>query len=373
MLAQPQATLHLATTKSSAESVMQPRFVWVDLTRAVAMLWVVTIHVAAVPTVHFQAVPRGWWGWALAYNSLSRAAVPLFIMLSGALLLTRQPWDIGEFFRKRAAKLVAPLIAWTLLYIGWRVLLRGDQFTGTDVLRHLLNGSQHPAYPHLWFLWIIFSLYLLAPLLRSFVVHASATLHMYIAALWLVASGLLPTFARSLDLPIDLGVHPLFGFIGYFVVGASIHKFVPPRLPTRWIVPVAALFIGGVLACALGTFWRTLYVRHAIDESFLEPVAGNVMIMTLAAFLLIRHVAATVVKGNGRIPALLSFAGVVSFGTYLVHPMVIDVFDLLGLHLDPLPFHPGWYVPMLTIGVLAASAAVAAALRKTRVLAWLVP
>jgi peptidoglycan/LPS O-acetylase OafA/YrhL len=72
-------------------------------------------------------------------------------------------------------------------------------------------------------------------------------------------------------------------------------------------------------------------------------------------------------------PALLAFTGAVSFGIYLVHPMIIDVFDSLGLHIDPLPFHPGWYVPFLSVAVFLGSAAAAAALRKTRVLAWLVP
>jgi surface polysaccharide O-acyltransferase-like enzyme len=345
----------------------------VDLTRAIAMLWVVNIHIAAVPTVHFQAVPREWWWWALGYNSISRAAVPLFLMLSGAVLLTRETWDTGEFFRKRAAKLLPPMVAWTLFYIGWRVALRGDQFTFADVARHLLNGSQDPAYPHLWFLWIIFTLYLLAPVLRPFVVYASETTHWYLAGLWLIGSGLLPTIARATDLPIDLSIHPLFGFIGFFMVGATIHRFLPSRLSGRWVALLCGLLLGAILVTGFGTSWRTLEVRQAIDESFLGPMAFNVMVMSIAAFLLLRHIAETALRGGGRMAAVVTFAGGASFGIYLVHPVIIDVFDLLGLHIDPLPFHPGWYVPFMTIGVFMVSAAVAAALRMTRVLGWLVP
>jgi surface polysaccharide O-acyltransferase-like enzyme len=86
--------------------------------RAVALLWVVTIHVAAVPVVQLFSTARPWWWWANLYNSASRAAVPLFIMVSGALLLNG-PWrGLKCFASRRIAKVVVPLIAWTFLYMA---------------------------------------------------------------------------------------------------------------------------------------------------------------------------------------------------------------------------------------------------------------
>ena len=38
-----------------------------------------------------------------------------------------------------------------------------------------------------------------------------------------------------------------------------------------------------------------------------------------------------------------------SFGIYLLHPLILDVLDLLGLPLDPMPFNTLWYVPLLSV------------------------
>jgi len=70
------------------------------------------------------------------------------------------------------------------------------------------------------------------------------------------------------------------------------------------------------------------------------------------------------------VAAILSAA---SFGVYLLHPMVIDVLDMLGLPLDPLPWHAAWYVPALSMLVFGLSVLISVALRTTKALGWLLP
>jgi len=89
---------------------------WADALRCVAAFWVVMIHVAAVPATHMADIPLSWWRWADAYDATSRAAVPAFIMVSGALLLTRTDWDTASFLRRRALKLVPAMLFWSLAY-----------------------------------------------------------------------------------------------------------------------------------------------------------------------------------------------------------------------------------------------------------------
>lgn len=63
------------------------RLVYMDWLRVVATIAVVTIHVAAgyVSTLDSNNVSR--WLAGNFYDSLSRASVPIFVMISGALLL----------------------------------------------------------------------------------------------------------------------------------------------------------------------------------------------------------------------------------------------------------------------------------------------
>ena len=82
------ATINRPTFLPSGPSTGLSRILWMDLARVVAAAWVVTIHVAAVPVKNIKSVPSDWWWWANLYQSFSEAAVPLFVMLSGASLLT---------------------------------------------------------------------------------------------------------------------------------------------------------------------------------------------------------------------------------------------------------------------------------------------
>jgi len=55
------------------------------------------------------------------YNSLSKPSVPLFVMLTGALLL--MPEKVGEplsvFFKKRLNRIGLPFLFWGVVYFAW--------------------------------------------------------------------------------------------------------------------------------------------------------------------------------------------------------------------------------------------------------------
>lgn len=73
------------------------RLIWVDLVRTIAVLAVIVLHVSAWPVTQFGKIPVEAWWWANAYDSLVRPCIPLFVMISGAVLLTRKTWDYRYF------------------------------------------------------------------------------------------------------------------------------------------------------------------------------------------------------------------------------------------------------------------------------------
>lgn len=349
-----------------------------DLARVVAAFWVVTIHVAAVPVVHMNAVPIEWWWWANVYNSLSRAAVPLFVMISGALLLNASRWDMATFFRKRTAKLLVPMIGWTVIYATWRAWLRDEPLDAAEMVGNLLNGLNTPAYPHLWFLWVIASLYLLTPVFQRFVAHATLREHLYFGLLWFAVTAVLPLLQRFTGWQLGVMLQPAFGYVGYYVVGASLHRFLAPRLGVFHMAAMSVIFVAGAWVAAWAT--HALSVGQAkVDESFMEPLAGNVMLMALSAFVILRHVG-TVALGAGAVQrgwvphALILRLSTWSFGIYLAHPLMLDLLDLLlGLSLDPMRHHTGWYVPAMALLAFAMAAILTGALRAMPGLRRLVP
>ena len=56
--------------------------------------------------------------WSYGYHALVVMGVPLFFMLSGALLLDSQVTSIGHFLTKRFKRLLLPFFLWgTVVYI----------------------------------------------------------------------------------------------------------------------------------------------------------------------------------------------------------------------------------------------------------------
>ncbi len=69
----------------------------------------------------------------------------------------------------------------------------------------------------------------------------------------------------------------------------------------------------------------------------------------------------------------LTWFAATSFGVYLIHPMAIDVLDIIGLPMDPLPYNSIWYVPLMSGLVLLTSASLVFVLRLTTWTRWIVP
>src|SRR5947209_18818104 len=92
--------------ESSAAPVAARTILYLDVLRAAAIFLVLLTHTAA-PVL--KASPLGSVNWLAAciYNAASRCCVPLFVMISGALLLEPGKTEsLGAFFRKRVLKVV---------------------------------------------------------------------------------------------------------------------------------------------------------------------------------------------------------------------------------------------------------------------------
>lgn len=95
---------------------------WLDLARAIAIIAVVLVH-AVAPAVNGTWVAEGGATWWIANvtDSAGRWCVPVFVMVSGALLLDpRRVERPREFYRRRLARIGVPLVVWTLVHLAYR-------------------------------------------------------------------------------------------------------------------------------------------------------------------------------------------------------------------------------------------------------------
>ena len=116
------------------------RVVWMDQARIAAIVFVVLIHSIA-PLVYTRHGSRAWWVGVVLDSSASWA-VPVFVMLSGALLLSsgRQE-SVGEFYRRRFVRVGIPAAFWVAFYYVF-----STHFRGLHVLAAALPGPRRPGH-----------------------------------------------------------------------------------------------------------------------------------------------------------------------------------------------------------------------------------
>ena len=96
----------------------EKRAIWLDYLRLTACFLVMLTHSTepfylggegSLILTHSDAV------WVAVLDVLSRSAVVLFVIASSYLQLPLR-YPTGEFFRRRAARILPPFLVWTLVY-----------------------------------------------------------------------------------------------------------------------------------------------------------------------------------------------------------------------------------------------------------------
>ena len=144
---------------------MEKRLYEYDYLKAFCALSVILIHITALYIDHSRP------GYYL--NQLVRYAVPMFIVISGALLQVSQQnkkMTYGSFLTRRFNKILIPYLIWTAVYMLYSLRNSLDTVSADvpgfllDLGKRILLGT---GYSHLYFVIIILQLYLLFPLLKK--------------------------------------------------------------------------------------------------------------------------------------------------------------------------------------------------------------
>ena len=324
------------------------RYARLDAARWLAALAVVLLHSSTDALNLAESFGSTSWLAANVYDSASRWCVPVFVMISGALMLNDgRPTDLRQFYGRRVARIVVPLVFWSLFYLAWRNMLSWLDEGRIDWQSNAIVLAKGTPYYHLWYLYMIVGLYLFTPFMRNLYARTSPRARVACAgAILLVAmldtlyrqvTGADPGFFLTLFLP----------YLGYFVAGKLI-------VDGALRIPRPALVLSvSVIVTAAGFY--LLSSPGQLHPYFYNYFSLNVAAMSLAAFQLIVDA-----RKLQRLPAL----GRLTFGVYLVHPVFIDLATRLGWYKSGT--HDMWAIPVLAAAVFGSSAALCWALQRTR-------
>ena len=333
------------------------RLAYADLLRVLSIAAVVVIHVVSL---WIYDVPVGSAAWDIynVYDSLVRWCVPVFVMLSGMFLLDpKKSLPLPRLFFHHILRIFAALVVWGAVYAIVDFGRVDGAFTWAGIRSALYTALLGNTHYHLWFLYIILGLYLVTPILRSFVRGASRKDFHYFFLLCFAVACLLPTLlqlrpSQTVSTYLSrLNLHMVMGYVGYYVAGYYLKTFTLGRVAE---IVTYLLGIGGAAATIWGT--RVLSLRSgALSGVLYDYMTPNVAAMAVAVFVLFRYLLGVSDERSRR----QSLAGLakITFGVYLVHDLFLMVYRHLGVTQLPLP--PVLAVPAVTALALIPSAAVA--------------
>lgn len=318
--------------------------VWLDVVRFVAMFTVVCCHCTDPFNFYPGTAPNidEIKLWGAIYGALLRPCVPLFVMITGALLLPVRG-EVSVFYKKRIPRVLWPFLIWSVIYnlFPWitgllgikpEIILDFFPYSGEEVMRQSLSISldyiaQIPfnfsiVDVHMWYIYLLIGLYLYLPVFSAWVEKASDKAKLWFLGAWAVTL-LLPYYnqfvAQYLWGTCSWNAFGMFyyfaGFNGYLLLGHylrnldwSLGKILAIGLP-MFVIGYAVTFFGFRYITALPEY------SDEMLELFFTYCSLNVVMMTIPVFMLCKKVNFRS-EGIKKALANLTLCG---FGIYMIH------------------------------------------------------
>jgi len=339
----------------------------VDLIRTVAVVLVILLHAAIESTPNTDIMSAQgmqlWWASNI-YNSISRTAVPLFVMLTGALLLQPNKADepIRVFFKKRWNRIGIPVLFWGAIFFVWDFTVKGQALTVVSILQGVLAGP----YIHFWYVYILVGLYLITPLVRVVVAHADWRIIRYFLILWFVGTGLISILTLSAAISPQAhwfrdSVFILTGLVGYFILGAYVN-----RLKFRRSLLYLGLVLGSVWTI-IGTYILEGTLGSVYSQFFLDASSFSVIVASVSLFLLLAAIPNSTIEGKlPRGSRVLKAISQNSLPIYLFHVIVLEALQkgYLGFKISVTTINPIIEIPLVTAVTLLICLAILVPLKK---------
>ena len=318
--------------------------VWLDVVRFIAMFTVVCCHCTDPFNFYPGTAPNIGEIKLLGaiYGSVLRPCVPLFVMITGALLLPVRG-DASTFYKKRIPRVFYPFLIWSVLYnlFPWitgllglnpQIILDFFPYAGEEVMQQSFSVSLEYILMipfnfsilavHMWYIYLLIGLYLYLPVFSAWVEKASERAKLMFLLAWGVTL-LLPYYYQFVSNYLwgtcswnSFGMLYAFaGFNGYLLLGHylknlewSLKKTLAIGIP-MFAVGYAVTFLGFRHITALPEYTDEML------ELFFTYCSLNVVMMTIPVFMLAKKV-----KVNSeRMKKALANLTVCGFGIYMIH------------------------------------------------------
>ncbi|MBO5998341.1 MAG: acyltransferase family protein [Lachnospiraceae bacterium] len=336
------------------------RIVYLDILRIAACAAVILFHVSSQ---FWSVTDRSDPAFAAMrfYDGISLWGVPVFVMISGALLLGR---DEPDLFAKTWKKRIPHVL---ILYAVWGILY--GLFSGESSFRELVKAALF-GYYHLWYLLMIAGIYCILPLLVPIAKNRKLLRYFILLSFAAAAVRMLlkvPAFSRFGEIWANVHLYFVLGYSVFFLMGYMFHTSETDDA-SRGRGKRLLLYAAAVLSFIYGII--SMDYEYLSLHYMAEAAAVFVFVRTLAGM------RSRKAPKTGRAPetagsSLTEKLSGLTLGIYLIHPMVLQSLDRL-FGLNTLSFFTWLSIPVIAAAVFCISALISALLGRIPVLRRLI-
>ena len=312
-----------------ANSEINKRDFSLELMRIIAIFFVVFIHTGDSGYFLFSTFEVGsfWYWFYMPISIFSNFAVPIFFMISGAVLLKKEE-SITTILKKRVLRIGIDILAVNLIYYVFDLINGNIPFLGfsnlIDFGMLLLSGKIRP---FIWFLYSYLVFLILLPFLRKVVKLASIHEYKYLFCVSIIIMSVKPVFELlSLNhyelnnafntIISNILLYPLLGYCIYYQFDEKRIRY--RKLGLLWIMNV----IGVAISCLL-CFYRMTKTGETTETQAQQFHSMISIFNSSLLFITIKKIcsSAKIYKVKKAVLVL----GECVFGVYLFHVLFMNL------------------------------------------------
>lgn len=294
------------------------RITYLDALRVIAALLVIFNHLPGYTLYQTSFGPKSWL--YMIPTMVTRINVPLFFMVTGALLLGKEE-PLSRVFSHRVARVLGIIGVFGFLYYVSSPTVHGRGVA--DFLCKLLSGGIEGSH---WFLYSYLGMTMLLPFLRFIARNISRQLFIYLLVLHCLTAAIIPmavyvvqcvagvSLSVNLSLPLASSSQIFYPLVGYYIA----HNVRSSELHCRSFAILLFTSIAGIIISICFTYHEAL-MTGTFSEHFVMLFDW---VTAASVFIAIKWLfeVGYLKEGAHGLRGIITLLGPLTLGVYVLDP-----------------------------------------------------
>ena len=349
--------------------MMKNREEYYDQLRALAIFSIICCHAAAgIVTGNSDLMNHFKTFYAVSFVNLGRfIGIPIFVMLSGALLINKD-YSLSDFIKKRFNRVFVPYIFWLVIFLIFSIAVLNVDLT-YEFLISLVFGLKGTVGRILWFVWMLVFVYIAIFIINKILSYGKSKSGNFerkfinVLVILSLICYVLDNFGlfNHGNYAVYYSLFIPYAVFGYYLTHTDFTDICRIGVSSDSIAIAAlALSILGYLYFVYCVCIKSIALGKYSAGSYFEYVVLLTVFAIILFFRYLPHCSGKLHKVNGILTsdnvskAILSISKC-SYGIYFAHYLILNYLQVF--YLNPIRYYndPIFWTPVLVIAILLSS------------------